>query len=887
MSALVKVGSFVNRGAGTGPQSITGVGFQPKGLILWSELVGTVDGFQPWRWSVFGMAGGGATFGGSATENQTANPSQAKTVYGTPILNGISVFGILEVVATLTSFDADGFTLNWTANAFPSGCTIMYVAFGGTAVSCKALQFSGPTGATQAVTGIGFQPSLLFGNCNLANDALNATEHFGWAIAGQHSSLYGNARGGLTPSDTFAQLRDALLLGVNVATGATTDLATVQSYDADGFTLAWGVNSGVPKVCTVLAVAGLRVDAGTLTKPLAPATQSIASTLGRPRACMFLSANAPANTGKISEVRLSRGAFDATNNVSTWTASRTGTAAQASYRRGDATKGLILAEQPSTATGILTGSLTATGVDLTWSTADAVAREFRYLLLSDLSLPVVSAGPDQTISALSTTLAGSVTGDGPPTAAWTQVSGPGTATFVDATSPTSGVSVDIPGTYVLRLTGTNGAGSASDDMQIVIQGGLPCVNAGPDQQVIWPAPAILAGSVQQCGCLLPNPTHVWSQTSGPATAIFSSTSVLAPYVAFPRAGVYVFRLTATCVGGTSSVYDEVTVTVGGCTTYLVSPAPPSPPTRAGCPPIDTVVGASMERFIAFSRINNDAHPAPHATIHVFARDANGAATAILANIYASNNLGDPLSNPFTTGQDGLIEFYAANGRYDVRVSLGDAPYNIATPWAFGDVLLFDAAEGAAGPAGPTGPAGPAGPTGATGPAGPTGATGATGATGPQGPAGPAGPGATPMAAFIYRAAALTLADTTPTTVSFDTALVNDSAFWSAGDPSRLVVPASGGGDYYVTAEAWWAYGFIGHGFLILLLNGTEIARSTLTGAAGLSTVGGPLQLNAFVRAVAGDILQVQLYQVANSVGAPSTMLVGSNRLFVGATRMRG
>ena len=58
---------------------------------------------------------------------------------------------------------------------------------------------------------------------------------------------------------------------------------------------------------------------------------------------------------------------------------------------------------------------------------------------------------------------GSVTDDGLPnppatvTDTWSQVSGPGTATFTDPSSPTTTVSFDSAGTYVLRLTADDSA----------------------------------------------------------------------------------------------------------------------------------------------------------------------------------------------------------------------------------------------------------------------------------------------------------------------------------------------------------------------------------------------------------------------------------------------
>ena len=89
--------------------------------------------------------------------------------------------------------------------------------------------------------------------------------------------------------------------------------------------------------------------------------------------------------------------------------------------------------------------------------------------------PVVNAGPDQTVKLpASATMQGSVTDDGLPnppaavTSTWSQVSGPGTATFTDPSSPTTTVSFDAAGTYVLRLTGDDSALQASDDVTVTV-----------------------------------------------------------------------------------------------------------------------------------------------------------------------------------------------------------------------------------------------------------------------------------------------------------------------------------------------------------------------------------------------------------------------------------
>ena len=181
--------------------------------------------------------------------------------------------------------------------------------------------------------------------------------------------------------------------------------------------------------------------------------------------------------------------------------------------------------------------------------------------------PIVSAGPDQTITLPATaTLQGSVTDDGipagtTPVVSWSVVSGPGTVVFSDSNSPVTTASFSKGGTYVLRLTANDSALLSSDDVTItVIQlNAAPTVSAGDDQTVTLPDAATLNGSVIDDGLPTSVVTTTWSFVSGPAAVTFANANQLVTTATFTLPGTYVLRLTAS--DSQLSASDDITVTV--------------------------------------------------------------------------------------------------------------------------------------------------------------------------------------------------------------------------------------------------------------------------------------------------------------------------------------
>src|SRR3989449_7334405 len=98
--------------------------------------------------------------------------------------------------------------------------------------------------------------------------------------------------------------------------------------------------------------------------------------------------------------------------------------------------------------------------------------------------PVVNAGADQVITLPgSANLTGTAIDDGQPnppgvlTTTWSQVSGPGTVSFSNASALNSTATFSASGAYVLRLTVSDSALAASDDVAVT-------VNPAPVQSVI-------------------------------------------------------------------------------------------------------------------------------------------------------------------------------------------------------------------------------------------------------------------------------------------------------------------------------------------------------------------------------------------------------------------
>lgn len=376
----MNVGTF-DAPTSTGSQAVTGVGFQPNALLVWSsgtssDAIGDGAGFS------FGIASAadeqavcairiddGAT--GGATERYSASDAVAVQV---------NTSGVVGAQGELASFDSDGFTIDWTT-APAAGVVHNYAAIA--TQDAVVGQITAPSSATsQQVSGVGFRPDaviLITASGTATGAAAGAQASIGMASAvSEQWSVFVADADAANPTEVLSRGDEHALIG------ASGDLVVdLQSLDEDGFTLDFASVPAYQPLIWYLALQGGRYFVGSVVQ--GTSASQIASAPFLPSGALALSTGSTAATLSSTSLELVVGASDGGNNRSTWLSSDDNVAtSNAASWSGDnflafASAGSLVAEAES-------ALMTPLGASVTWSLNDSTSRIIGFLSVGGTSI---------------------------------------------------------------------------------------------------------------------------------------------------------------------------------------------------------------------------------------------------------------------------------------------------------------------------------------------------------------------------------------------------------------------------------------------------------------------------------------------------------------------
>lgn len=308
MAVLTKVGSFnLSTDAVGTTQTITGVGFQPKLVILWgSGRTGTTDaaGVETIR-QFFGASNGTEQFVLATRINNgaaTTSSARAQDPGDTAMVHSDDALTTTPTDHRVSSFNSDGFVVTVTQQTTSRAARVHYLAIGGDEIlNTKIGAFELLTGTgSQSVTGVGFQPDfVLLAHLGLQDTVAQVTQPTSLISIGMAGSVGGQgvvqseSRSGQAASTGLSYHNDAEIWAHtnNTVAGNVGGRASFTSFDLDGFTLNRIDSMGADIGTFYIAIRGGNHRVGSLTTRT-DSNPIVTSGLGIqvPKAVMFLSA---------------------------------------------------------------------------------------------------------------------------------------------------------------------------------------------------------------------------------------------------------------------------------------------------------------------------------------------------------------------------------------------------------------------------------------------------------------------------------------------------------------------------------------------------------------------------------------------------------------------
>jgi len=370
-------GSFTTP-ASTGNDSVTGVGFQPKAVMFWA--VPRTDESAGSHASHFMGFSDGSNNKASSIKSEDAVNDNGRTQENQAIyLRGVDVSDTLAV-ATVSSFDSDGFTLNYTSTN--SGYYIHYIAFGGDDLSAYVGE---KVVSGSPLTGLSFAPDMMFlsttGYTTVATDDTNGIYAFGVVNDSNHWYLGTHQGSNNTVKD--GRLRDDGCLTQAYNNSITWEMTSC-SLTSDG--MSWTGTNTDEFNYLALNTGGQDVKVGTFFKETSGttgATQDLSSWGFTEDAAIVGFSSA----GKIDElfsdhVRATIGAYDGTNQGMITFNDANALTDSDSIQNNDYAIGIAESDASVVAAGTAS-QLDDDGVRITWNTNNTTAYNIGYWAIEE------------------------------------------------------------------------------------------------------------------------------------------------------------------------------------------------------------------------------------------------------------------------------------------------------------------------------------------------------------------------------------------------------------------------------------------------------------------------------------------------------------------------
>jgi len=327
---LVKKGTFA-KATTTGSQIVTGTGFLPKAVIFWwtrqtsyGESAGIRVGYGFATHEGGAYQNCGVAFASDDNVASSNTGRRRSATYSIIILSNGDP--IRSAQASVTSFNNDGFTVDWQTNENRADI-IQYIALGGPDLTnAKASSFSlTATSGTQDVTGVGFRPDFAVFLWTFTEATGTNTPHaeigLGFAASStRRGAIVADSEDGRNNMDTWQQQRaDSCILLLDPTSGGQDAIVDFNQFLADGFRVS---KSNAPADDTpifYLALKGGYYDVGSFNSPTSTGIQDVTGVGFQPKLVMLATQGRSAATAIGSTSELSLGAAtSATERGATW-----------------------------------------------------------------------------------------------------------------------------------------------------------------------------------------------------------------------------------------------------------------------------------------------------------------------------------------------------------------------------------------------------------------------------------------------------------------------------------------------------------------------------------------------------------------------------------------